>query len=201
MTAKKVMGNVLKLPAVRLSFPDLFVPAAYQEGQIPKYGATFLLNPKKLLHAKWIKNIANEEARMIREAWGAAPKGLILEYCGSGNDRTNQQTGEIYQGYEGMWFITCKNQNQPLVIDEHQVEIASNDKRAVAGMFVNASVNLYCQENKHGRAIRASVRGVMVLGYGEPFGNHVTAKEFEDFDTDDEGVEMPEFASVDDDGL
>lgn len=207
MSFKKVMGIVLKLPAVRLSFsiPDLFVPQVFEDGDDiskAKYGCSFLMNPKKPLHAKWIGLVQAEEERMIRESWPLGrPKGLILEYCGNGNDRTNQQTGEIYGGYENMWYISCKNKNQPLVVDEHQVEIASTDKRAVAGMYANASVNLFAQDNKYGRAIRASVRAVMVLGYGEPFGSSVSAHEFDDFDTDDEGLAQVEYAGVDDDGL
>jgi hypothetical protein len=206
MSAKKVMGNILKLPAFRLSFsiPDLFVAQVFEDGDDmskAKFGCSFLGDPKKPKHAKAIAAVAAEEARMIHEAWGTAPKGLILEYCGNGNDRTNQQTGQIYGGYEDMWFISCKNKNQPLVIDDQQVEIASNDKRAVAGMYANATINLFCQENKFGRAIRASVRAVQVLGYGEPFGSSASAKEFDDFDTDDEGLAMREYANADDDGL
>jgi len=193
---KKVLGNVLKLPAVRLSFPDLFTPTAFEEGQVAKYGASFLLDPKNPRHKKAIEEIKAEEKRMIKEAWGAAPAKLVIEYCGNGNDRTSQQTGEIYQGYEDMWFISCKNSTQPLVLDQDKVEVAQNDKRVYGGAFVNATINLFVQDNKYGKGIRASVRAVQVLGYGEPFGQHVTAKEFEDFDTDDEGLAMGE-----DDGL
>jgi ssDNA-binding protein len=200
MTAKKVMGNKLKFYRVRLSFPDLFIPTAFEEGQVPKYGCVLLLDPKNPVHARTIKEIAAEEARMIKEAWGTAPKGLVLEYTGPGSDRTNQQTGEIYQGYEGMVYVTCKNTNQPMVMDSEKNELAVGSKLVYGGAYCNASANLFCQENKFGRGIRASIRAVKMLGYGEPFGaGHVTDKEFDDFDTDDEGLAMAD--ALDDDGL
>lgn len=196
MTVRKVMGNVLKLPAVRLSFPDLFVPKAFEEGQVPKFGATFLLDPKNPRHAKTISEVRAEQARMIKEGWGVAPDKLKLEYMGNGEDKTSLQTGEVYQGYEGMIYIVCKNGTQPGVIDKEQQPVSADDPRVYGGAFVNASINLFLQDNKYGKAVRASVRGVQVLGYGDPFGSRFNEKEFDDFDSDDEGLAMAE-----DDGL
>lgn len=196
MTAKKVMGNVIKIPACRLSFPDLEEAKAFEEGQIAKFGVMLLLDPKNPVHARKLAEMQVEEERMILEAWGEAPAKLVLEYTGSGNDRTNMQSGEIYQGYEGMVFIACKNTNQPLLIDTERNILPKGDKGIVGGMYANATINLFCQENKYGKAIRASIRGVQALGYGEPFGSRVSDEEFADFDSDDDGVGAP-----DDDGL
>lgn len=202
-TAKKVLGNVLRLPAVRLSFPDLFEAVAFQDGQEAKFGATFLLNPRNPKHVKAIEAVEAEEARMIREAWGEnPPPKLIVEYIGNGNDRTNQQTGEIYDGYQGMIYITAKAKTQPLVLDPEKIEIAAGDPRVFAGVFCNATINLYIQANKWGNGIRASVRAVMPLGYGEPFGaGRVSEKEFDDFDADDGTEYTPTTAAEIDDGL
>ena len=192
-TKPKVMGLVLRLPAVRLSFPDLDEPKAFSEGQEPKYGATFLLDPKNPKHASAIKTIKAEEQRMILEQWGSKPKDFISEFMGNGNDKISQQTGEPYQGYEGMIFISGKNKNPPLLLDTEQNEIARTDPRIYGGAYVNATINLYVQMPRpkvKGQGLRVSVRGVQVLGYGDAFGSRASEKEFEDFDSDDPGLAM-----------
>lgn len=199
MANVKVMGKVIKAPSVRLSFPDLLEAKAFEEGQEPKYGATLLVDPRKPAHRKLWEEIDAEEERMIAEAWGKAPLKLILEYRGEGNDRTSQQTGEIYEGYEGMRFIACKNKNQPLLLDPSKMEVGPGPTAAklfYGGVYSNCTINLFIQDSKWGKAIRCSIRGVQSLGHGDPFGSRVSNKEFDDFDSDDTGV-----GAVEDDGL
>jgi hypothetical protein len=185
MAKSKVIGKVVKLPAVRLSFPDLYEAKAFQEGQEPKYGATFLLDPKNPKHAAAIKEIDAECQRIITETWGAAPKGMKPIDChGNGNDCVSQQTGEPYTGYVGMYFVRGKSSKQPLLIDKDRNELANSDPRIYGGVYVNATINFYAQDNKYGKGVRCSVRAVMTLGYGDPFGSVVTDSEFDDFDAE-----------------
>lgn len=203
----KVMGNVIKLHTVRLSFPDLFVPRAPKNGKgEPKFGATFLLDPKNPQHKETLKEIRAEVDRMVAEQWpkGKPPK-LEVIFWGKGETKTNQESGEVYDGYHGMYFVTGKsNKNRAPrlmaydAIDGKRtlVELSKDDPRIYGGVYCHATINLYIQDDENGKAIRCGLRGVISLGYGDPFGSSITEEEFKDFDAGDED----EFDG-DDDGL
>jgi hypothetical protein len=52
--AKAPTSDIIKLKNVRLSFARLWKPKAFQEGQDPRFEATFLLDPSNAEHAATI---------------------------------------------------------------------------------------------------------------------------------------------------
>lgn len=198
--ANKVMGNVIKLSKVRLSFPDVFEPRPPKNGKgEAKYGATFLLDPKNPEHKKSLLEIKAEIDRMVAEAWpkGKPPKLEIICW-GKGETKQNQETGEVYDGYQGMYFVQGKsNKKRPPRVMAYEggqrIELPKDDPRVYGGVYCHATLNFYVQDDENGKAIRCGLRGVIVLGYGEPFGSGISDEEFDDFDAgsddfDDDGL-------------
>ncbi|MDC5277565.1 DUF2815 family protein, partial [Acinetobacter baumannii] len=71
------------------------------------------------------------------------------------------------------------------------------DGRPYAGCYVNAAIELWCQDNNYGKRINASLRGVQFLKDGEAFAGGGVASEddFEDLSAADE-TEDPLFAGA-----
>lgn len=196
--AKDVKGNVIKLPAVRLSFPSLAKPTAFEAGQEPKYQAVFLLDPKDPRHKTTLGEIQAEINRMITEAWGKQPAGMkpITDTFGKGELQVSNKTGEVYDGYAGMYYLKAKNTRKPIYLDRAQNEISAEDAGVLmyGGCYVNATVNFWIQANKWGNAIRANVRGVQFWRDGDSFGGGGASRdEFADFRDDDAGFNDEDF--------
>lgn len=187
---KSITGQVIKLKNVRLSFPNVDVPRAPKGVANAKesYGATFLLDPNDSGNKEQIKQINAEIKRLETEAWGGKhPKQKPTECFGKGDTRTND-AGEIYNGYEGMYFVSAKNDNRPLaLIGKREL----TDPKVIAeqfygGCYVNANINFWVQDNEFGKAIRCGLRGVQFLRDGEAFGGgRATADEFDDVEESD----------------
>jgi hypothetical protein len=207
-------GEVLRLSEARLSYPHIWVPQDYKDAagivQSSKYGTTFLLDPKKPHCKKAIKAVEAEIDRMLGLQWklsraklseirmAAAKKGkpvpahqdIEIEFMGDGNDYTDD-SGAIRDGYKDMIYIKAKSDRPPLIVDKDKDEVSKNHPDSQGGKYTNSTINLYIQDDTNGKAIRCALRGIILLGYGKPFGNTVDAKElsdFEDFDAaDDDG--------------
>lgn len=200
---KAITGELIKLKNVRLSFPVLDVPKAPKGVANAKesFGATFLLDPTDAGNKELIVQINNEIARLRKEAWGGPHpkekrlegsvteknKGGTPECFGKGDLRTNDD-GEVYNGYEGMYFVSAKNDNRPLaLIGKREL----TDPKVIAqqfygGCYVNANINFWVQDNEFGKAIRCGLRGVQFLKDGEAFGGgRATADEFDDVEEGD----------------
>lgn len=196
---KSVNSDPIKLKNVRLSFPSLREPTKFDESnekEIPKFKASFILDPSDAGHQATIKEIETAAKKIIKEMWGGKPpKMKDIECFGEGNNKISESTGEVYDGYQDMFFVSGNNPKRPICMyrDKTPIEKADVEDVLYAGCYVNASINLWTQDNQYGKAIRCQVRGVQFFRDGEPFGGGAvdTDAEFDDFgDAENEGVEM-----------
>lgn len=177
-------SDPIKLPRARLSFPHLFEPKAFRQGQEPRFEASFLLDPSDKAHAKVIKQIKSTAKELAEEKWGKKlPRGLKFGF-GDGDDKD-------YDGYEGQFYITTANKTRPTVVDRDRTPLAASDGRPYAGCYVNGSITLWAQNNEYGQRINANLRAVQFVADGEAFGvKPVDAEEeFNDLSDDDDGQE------------
>ena len=170
------------LKNVRLSFPNIF-DAVEHEGKV-QYGAQFLIEPDSA-NAKAIEKAMTDVAK---EKW--ADKGAaILKIARStgSNKECCYWKGETkaYDGYDGMMVLTAKRNEdagRPLVIDQGKNPLAASDGKPYAGCFVNASVDLWPQDNKHGKTVRATLMGVQFAKDGDAFGAGTQVADVDEFD-------------------
>ena len=163
------------LKGVVMSFPALADPQSFGEGE-PAYGAKF---PIKIdgAHQKLLEEAMLAEAK---EAWKDKAQSVLDMLIEDGKVAfvkkvyRSKKTGEAYQGFEGSHYLSARNaKTQPTVFNQYGEEIAAKgdiERQAFSGAVVNASVEIWAQDNKWGRRVNCSLRGVMLTGEGENFG-------------------------------
>lgn len=194
--SKSPTSEVLRLTGVRLSFPRLFKPEAFEEGGTKTFQATFLLDPSNEEHKKQLKAINKEATRLAQEAFGAGTKlGQLKGVCfGKGDD-----LDKVYDGYEGMYYVRTANTVRPAVANRRGEPVAEGDpQEPYAGCYVNATLSLWIQNNKWGKRVNANLRGVQFVEDGEPFGQEPISAENE-FEALDDNSPADDFGDEDDD--
>lgn len=183
----------IKILNARLSFPDLFEAVQYQ-GQGPhNFGASFLgsdtdgakvvLEDGTALPFKTGLDRAIEA--VAKDAWGAkagahlqAVRGNAQKCClVDGNTKA-------YDGYADKWALSAKraqDKGRPLVIDQQKNPLVAADGKPYAGCYVNATVEIWAQDNSYGKGIRATLVGVQFVRDGDAFGGG-SAPSADDFD-------------------
>lgn len=158
-------SDPINIDNARLSFPRLFTPKSFQEGQPARFEASFLLDPSDAKHAKKIKDIKTLAKQMAVDKWGEVPKGLKVCF-GNGNDRD-----KIYDGYEDRWYLSSANQTRPTVVDKDpNVPLVLEDGKPYGGCWVNGVITLWVQDNQFGKRINANLRAVQFVKDDEAFG-------------------------------
>lgn len=157
------MSKVITLKNVRLSFPQIWTPKAYMEGQTPKFSANFLLD--KDGDADQIKEFKDA----IKEAAAAGFNGQIpkgIKTClGDGEEKA-------YDGYENAVFVSCSSRQRPVVIDRDRTPLVEEDGRPYAGCYVNAAVSLWVQNNQWGKRVNCNLNAIQFVKDGDSFGSN-----------------------------
>lgn len=171
---------IIQLKNVRLAFPDIWTPVAFEEGQEKKYGATFLIQ-KNDAQIKAIQKAINEVAVA---QWKEKAKTVLGSLTGNAN-KICFVDGETkaYDGFSECMALSAKNKRRPLIVDRNKEPLIEDDGKPYSGCYVNASLEIWAQENKWGKGIRATLRGIQFLRDGDQFGGGSVANqdEFEDF--------------------
>lgn len=174
---------IVKLNGVRLAFADLFQPRSVH-GSDPKFGGAFIFEPgsqneKKLEQA--MKDVATAK-------WGAKGEKILAKLkddnrvCMKDGNKKNNKEGDIYDGFEGMLYVSTNSDEHPLLLDRDKTELTRADGKPYAGCYVNASIKVWAQDNKFGQRLNATLRGVQFVKDGEAFagGTPVSEDEFDD---------------------
>lgn len=181
-------SEIIRLMNVVMAFPAIAEPESYGDGE-PAYGAKFPIEPgsdaEKKIEAAMLA-VAKEE---WKDAGEAVLKGLIDKDKVALRKKTytSTKTGQPYQGFEGKHYLSARNpKTAPTVVDQFGAEV--EDKKAIerlaySGAVVHASLEIWAQDNKWGRRVNCTLRGIMLTGKGENFGGGsapATASEFAD---------------------
>ena len=171
-------NNTLWIKDCRLSFPAVIQPKPVQNGP-PKYSCNLILQESQPEWAE-AKQIVGQ---MAMEKWEDKAQAVLnmvqndkrLRCYGVGVEKTNAQTGEVYDGFKdpGAVWISANNDNQPQLYGTNAQPLpptANANQLFVGGNYVAAVVRFWPQENEHGRAIRCQLVGLQYLREGEHFG-------------------------------
>jgi len=169
---------------VRLAFPDLWEPRAFNGEGAAKFGASFLI-PKD--HPA-VKVLEEAFEAVAKEKW-AAKAGQVLKALKSA-DNICLHDGDAkadLAGYEGNYYISARTSTRPLVIDRDRSPLVQADGRPYGGCYVNAIVDVWPQDNGFGKRINASLAGVQFVKDGEAFagGGAASPDDFAVVDGDD----------------
>lgn len=189
-TVLKVDGTVEH--GVRLAFPNLFTAEQVQGQGDPKFGAMLIIPPD---HPQFAA-IQAAQVAVATAKWGAKAAGIIkgLEK----QDRLALHDGDTksnYDGVPGNFFISAGAQESapPTVIDRDRSQLSKSSGRPYAGCYVNASIELWAQDNKFGQRVNAQLRGIQFVADGDSFSAGRPA-DADEFDEVTEGADADEFA-------
>lgn len=179
-TATSPAGRVM-LRNVRLAFPALFEPSSYGEGD-PAYSATLIMDPAQA------EVVDKAIAGVARDKWGAKADAQLkaLRAAGKVCLRDGDEKAD-YDGFEGMMFIAARSRTRPTVVDGQRQPLTQSDGRIYAGCYVNASLEIWAQDNAFGKRINCTLRGVQFVRDGEAFGGGrpASADEFDELEAED----------------
>ena len=153
------------LKDVRLAFPAIFEPKSVQ-GEDPAFSATFILPPD---HPQMDELNAAIEA-VAKEKWGAKAPEILKAIRAKGNTCLHSGDEKAqYDGFDGNFYISARNKVRPTVLDRDKSPLVAADGRPYGGCFVNASLELWAQDNNFGKRINASLKGLQFVRDGDAF--------------------------------
>lgn len=176
----------IKLSNVRIAFPALFEAKAVNNGD-PVFSAAFVIEPDSA-NAKALTDAVIATAK---EKWKDQHAGVLKKLkeenrlCYKTKPLTNGE-GTVYQGFEDKHSLNASNKVRPLVVDRDKSPLTAGDGRPYGGCYVNATVELWAQDNKYGRRVNATLLGVQFHADGDAFGatRVGSADDFEDLGTE-----------------
>ena len=92
-----------------------------------------------------------------------------------------------YAGYAGTMSLKASSTKRPIIIDRDKSPLTEDDNKFYAGCYVNASLELWAQNNQFGKRINCNLLGVQFMKDGEPFADGVKGSidDFEAFTDED----------------
>lgn len=155
---------------VRLAFGQgVFVPKEPDEGDGPaKFQCKGLIEPDD----PQVKLFRAAEDKVAAEKWTPAKAPAIMKGLRA-QDRTAIHDGNNksnWEGFEGMLYINASSEKRPSVKDLDGVtNLVLSDGKIFSGVYVNLLIELWAQDNKFGKRINASLRGVQYVKIGDAF--------------------------------
>lgn len=171
-------------PVFRLSFPQLFEPKAFGEGE-PKYGCSAVWTPgdftdkeKKLWSA--IRKAMDEECKSRFKGKGI--KDMPANFKDGVRDGAEKADLEGYG--DGTKFASLTTKMRPGVIDRAKDKIGpeeGNDEEIYPGCYCRATVTVYSYDNKS-KGVSLGLMNIQKVRDGERLDSRTDAAE--DFDDD-----------------
>lgn len=176
----------IMLKNIRMAFPALATPQALGDGE-PAYGAKFVVQPK----SEHLKQLDAAIREVAAEKWGEKADNIVDmltedgKVCFVKKVYKSRKTGEAYAGFEGAYYLSARNAStQPTVFNEYGEQLekkADIERKGYSGAIVNASVDVWAQDNQWGRRINCTLRGVMTTGEGDNLGGGAAPASASDF--------------------
>lgn len=193
------MSIKLSIAGARLSFPDLFTAVQYQGTGPFSYRCTLLVDGEnypctyKNGEGKTVKTTIKKAIEMEAKAKWADKAAKILQLAPTSKAGICFVDGNTkeYDGYADKWALSAtrpQDKGRPAIVDRDKQPLAAADGKPYGGCYVNASVELWAQDNGHGKTIRCGLLGVQFLKDGDAFGGGSPAdpNDFEELGMDAE---------------
>lgn len=170
------------LKNVRLAFPALWEAKTVNGEGKPAFSAVLLLAP----YEAQVQLLRNAMKKVAADKWGAKAEKVYTAIVSADKCALHDGNSKAdYDGFADMMYVSARTAVRPLVIDADKTPLAESDGKPYAGCYVNASIELWAQDNNYGKRINASLRGVQFARDGEAFAGSAAASpdEFEIVET------------------
>lgn len=170
----------------RISFPWIVEQQKVMNGkpvEFPSYNCDIIFPPNDPGFAKFMQVYAMLAAEKWKENAQAAMQRIQSDRktrCyGAGEEKVSGKTFQIHPGYAGNVFISARNERQPQIIglDGKQIDptntmqIRAEASKMIGGMYVNAVLKPWCQQNDKGIGLRCDLIALQFAREGEPLGS------------------------------
>ena len=174
---------------LRGAFLALF-EAKSVEGSDPKFNGKFIVDPA----SPAVKQLDDAMLEVAEAKWPGKGKAILDKLVKTGKPKNVEvcfvkeayaKDGDQespYDGFEGMYYLSASNAVRPLVIDRDRTPLVAQDGRPYSGCYMNVQVEIWAQDNKWGKGIRATLKGVQFVRDGDAFsgGGVASADDFAD---------------------
>lgn len=212
------MGIEVQILEARIAFAHgLWTASAIEEGQAKKFGADFIFEERtkvfKIVRdadtlqivSKIPTTMDNILAEAAAQTWKTNAQGMLASLeaskkCYRDGNLRRTKSGDIYEGYEGRWFVAAKNKKQPTILDNKKdpqtrkaAKLTESDGRIYSGCYVNAVIEAYGMSEPKKKGVHASLKSVQFWGDGESFGGGGSVGTADDYDSLDVPAGADEF--------
>lgn len=152
----------VKLANVRLSFPSLFSARKFAPTDAKgSFSAALILDKK--VNAREIAAVKAAIASVVATDFkGKAPAKTCLR---DGAEKSDTD------GYgDGVMFISARSDKRPQVVGRDLAPLTEEDGKPYAGCYINATIQVWGQDNQYGKRINAKLRCVQFYKDGATFG-------------------------------
>lgn len=164
------------LENVILSFPNLFKATAFEEGQTPKFSASFMIPKEGNEKFGAMLEERVKELMVENKIQKELPEKQVFLVDGDNMDKPREE-------YAGHWIVKSKNATRPTVLNRDKTPLYEEDGLIYGGCIVDVIIDTYFFKHKSGNYINATVKGVRWREEGIPFGDApLSADAFDDLD-------------------
>ena len=161
---EKNSGIKIKLKKVRVSYPNVFVPKAMEEGKEPKYSLAMLIEKTDAATIKLLRDTA-------AAAWKLGFPSLKMP---TAFKNPMLRDGDVEkpdaEGYAGAYFVNAKSNRKPECIDQTGAPLTPDE--FYPGCFAMASITVKSYDHPTGgKGVTAYLNNVMKIDEGEQLGD------------------------------
>lgn len=174
---------------VTLSFPHLFEKYSNDPDKEPKYSTMILVDKSDTATVEAIvaAQQAALEAGKDTKFSGKVPKVWRNTF------RDGDDEGDLEKQPElaGKFFMTISSNQKPQIVD-HQRNFVEDPEEAYPGRKARVSMRAFPFSNSGNKGVSFGLNNVQLLSHGPRLGGGRTSAldEFDEFEVDDEGVDM-----------
>lgn len=173
----------VKLVNVRVAFANgLFNAQEPKGGGQKAYSCNFLFPPEHPAKVEMEKAIL--EAAKACKKWKPEEVKKILTTL-KGQDKLCMHDGDLkpdYEGFPGNLNVSARNKSRPVLLKANKEPLTEEDGILYSGCYVNATLDVWAQDNDFGKRVNAKVLGVQFYRDGDAFGGGGARCDESDFD-------------------
>jgi len=179
MTTSPTQENRITIKDVRIAYAQgIFEARAAKPGDKAKYGAAFIFGKD---HSA-LRELSAAVVKAAKARWADKTDETLKQLKAA--DRLPVHSGDAKAssaGYAGNFYLNAGNLIRPLVLDSNKAPLTAADGRPYSGCYVNAILEIWAQDNQHGKRVNASLLGVQFVRDGERLagGSVASADDFE----------------------
>ena len=172
MSNKNIERIEVTTKKVRLNFPHLFEPHAFEEGQEPKFSAVIML-PKSDVATKKAIDVAIEKAiqKGISEKWGGKrPKNIDIAFTDYDDQGYEPDDDDYYDPYIGHYIFNAKSSAEwpPTVVSLNPNIPITDHSEIYSGVYARVHLSFFPYTFGKKTGIGIALNMVQKLVDGEP---------------------------------